>query len=190
MSVLQEQCGTFRADELMSLRIEGKAEVINGELIVTGPEMRKHNRICGNILNIFSSVCARNPALDCGGDNDGYLVATDPDWLFSPDASLHRRREGSDDTTWLEFTPELVVEVLSPSNSRSEMTMKRNRFFDPGCEQFWIFDPERRTAEFSFRDGRRITASAEDTLSCEGIAAGLQLDLSRIFTPEERSTPN
>ncbi len=40
---------------------------------------------------------------------------------------------------------DLVVEVLSPSNTVQEMARKRHEFFDAGTRLFWIVDPVDRT---------------------------------------------
>jgi Uma2 family endonuclease len=38
-------------------------------------------------------------------------------------------------------TPAIVVEVLSPSSSRYDRTMKRSRYAEAGIPQYWIVDP-------------------------------------------------
>ena len=45
------------------------------------------------------------------------------DALLSPDAALFRAR--TQQGTWLEFGPEIVVEVVSPLNSPAEIAYKR-----------------------------------------------------------------
>ena len=43
--------------------------------------------------------------------------------------------------------PEIVVEVLSPSNTPSEIRDKKHLCFAQCCEEFWIVDPKRRFIE-------------------------------------------
>jgi Uma2 family endonuclease len=44
-----------------------------------------------------------------------------------------------------DLVPEFTIEVLSPSNTRSEMLRKRKEFFLAGTQLFWIVDPNIRT---------------------------------------------
>jgi Uma2 family endonuclease len=41
----------------------------------------------------------------------------------------------------LSGSPDIVVEVLSPSNSIREMVKKKALCFSTGCQEFWLVDP-------------------------------------------------
>jgi Uma2 family endonuclease len=64
----------------------------------------------------------------------------------------------------LRGVPEIVVEVLSPSNSALEVLRKRELCFGSNCEQFWIIDTESKLIEIyltggavcTYRPGERI----------------------------------
>ena len=43
------------------------------------------------------------------------------------------------------ISPDLAVEILSPSNTRSEMRQKLGEYFDNGTRLAWLIDPQRRT---------------------------------------------
>jgi Uma2 family endonuclease len=47
----------------------------------------------------------------------------------------------------LTVAPDLVVEILSPSNTRKEMDDKLKEYFKAGVRLVWYVDPEKRTAE-------------------------------------------
>jgi Uma2 family endonuclease len=50
--------------------------------------------------------------------------------------------------------PELVIEVLSPSNTASEMLDKKQLCLENGAIEFWVVDLPRRQVEVSTREGR------------------------------------
>jgi Uma2 family endonuclease len=56
--------------------------------------------------------------------------------------------------------PELVVEVLSPSNSAAEMLDKEQICLENGCREFWIVDIDRRQVKVSTPDGHTVTYKA------------------------------
>lgn len=49
-----------------------------------------------------------------------------------------------DDAEASPVAPELVIEVLSPSNTKREMEEKRELYFAAGAREVWLCDPEGR----------------------------------------------
>jgi Uma2 family endonuclease len=89
------------------------------------------------------------------------------------------RYQRIDDDDNLHGAPDIVVEVLSPSNSASELVEKRDLCFRSGCREFWIVDPKRRFIEVTpidgvphvYRGSERIaigdaTRSVDEILDC------------------------
>jgi Uma2 family endonuclease len=155
-------------------------ELIAGELVHTTPAGKFHNRVASNFELLFRTFCADRPDLDFGGDNEGFLLRRNPDTLLSPDACLFRRRPAPEQG-WMDFAPEIVVEVLSPANHPVEILYKRKEFFSCGTEQFWIADPQQEILEIWHRDGRLLTASADAVLAGEGLAEGMSIPLPVLF---------
>lgn len=181
MSVKVIEKRPFRVEDLDRADIPEKfVEIVEGELIEMTPAGKFHNRVAYNIQRLFDSFRSERPELDFGGDNEGFLVSRDPDTLLSPDACLFRKRPELE-KTWLEFAPEIAVEVLSPSNSQSEIFYKRRLYFETGSEQFWQVDPEKKEIEFFHKDGRVVTVAGDETIEGEGIAAGMRISLAEVF---------
>ena len=43
--------------------------------------------------------------------------------------------------------PDLIIEILSPSNTATEMSRKKNLYLAAGVSEFWIVDPELKQIE-------------------------------------------
>ena len=76
--------------------------------------------------------------------------------------------------------PHVAVEILSPGQSRLEMSAKARIYLGFGVESVWLVDPARRTIEV-FESGERRTLSAEDLLESRSVpglsgAAGLMFE--------------
>jgi len=69
------------------------------------------------------------------------------DIAFIPKA----RWEGID--RYLFGAPELVVEVLSPSNTAAEMLEREQICLENGCREFWVVDTDRRQVKVSTPSG-------------------------------------
>ena len=53
--------------------------------------------------------------------------------------------------------PDLVIEVLSPSNTATEIYDKEKLCLENGSQEFWVVDPDHRQVKVSVPDGRTIT---------------------------------
>ena len=53
--------------------------------------------------------------------------------------------------------PEIVIEVLSPSNTVREMYDREQTCFEGGCREFWVVDPETRQVHVTSPDRPRRT---------------------------------
>jgi Uma2 family endonuclease len=63
------------------------------------------------------------------------------------------RWEQSDDEDNLRGAPELVIEVLSPSNTATEIHDKEKLCIENGCLEFWVVDPVHHQVRVSTPDG-------------------------------------
>ena len=53
--------------------------------------------------------------------------------------------------------PDLVIEIVSPSNTASEMYDKEKLCLENGAQQFWVVDADRRQIKVSTPDGQTLT---------------------------------
>src|SRR5262249_23682635 len=53
--------------------------------------------------------------------------------------------------------PDLVIEVLSPSNTAAEIYDKEKLCLENGAQEFWVIDPDRRQVKVSTPDGHTVT---------------------------------
>jgi len=61
------------------------------------------------------------------------------------------------------LAPDLVIEVLSESNTKAEMERKRGEYFSSGVRLVWEFDPESRTVTVYTPDGRAQVLDSSQT---------------------------
>lgn len=82
--------------------------------------------------------------------------------------------------------PDLVVEVLSKSNTPGEMERKRGEYFRAGVKQVWEIDPKTRGAKVYTGPEQMTPVPAEGTLDGAGILPGFTLSLRYVFDRAER----
>jgi Uma2 family endonuclease len=72
--------------------------------------------------------------------------------------------------------PEMVVEVLSPSNTASEMYDRERMCLDAGCREFWVVDPKTWQIRVSTADRVWQTYGAGDQVPVSLFGGSIALD--------------
>lgn len=92
--------------------------------------------------------------------------------------SQQRWDETADDDN-LRGSPEIVIEVLSPSNTKAEIHEKAVLCLSTGTREFWVVDPKRKTVSVTPQNGEPVVYQIEDRIPLAMF--GSHLDVSSIF---------
>jgi Uma2 family endonuclease len=79
------------------------------------------------------------------------------------------------------IVPDLVIEVLSESNTAAEMDRKRAEYFDAGVRLIWEVDPPTRIVRVFTPSGAVEKLDASQTLDGGDVLPGFTLVLSELF---------
>jgi Uma2 family endonuclease len=125
-----------------------RRELLKGILIVMSPAGSEHGRIASRILTRLSIHVEANNLGETFAAETGFLIESDPDTVRAPDAAFvsYQKMSDVDDTTgYLPLAPDLVVEVLSPNDSSSEIEAKVEQWLDAGSRIVLVADPKNAT---------------------------------------------
>jgi Uma2 family endonuclease len=121
----------------------------------------------------------------------GFLYAPDslieilPDQVRGPDVcfvSWTKRPERTVPTEPIsDLIPDLVVEILSPSNTTREMRLKVREYFESGVRLVWIIDPAKRSAEILTAPDAKTSLAESGTLDGGDVLPGFRLPLAKLF---------
>jgi Uma2 family endonuclease len=101
------------------------------------PPAPLHGLRQANIAGLLRQLLPNGRTLtECPVSTAGVVKATDVAWL-APE-----RTENIHRLTLFERAPDICIEILSPSNSVSEIDQKRVLYFDAGAAEVWICDLE------------------------------------------------
>ena len=75
------------------------------------------------------------------------MIRRDPLSTRVPDIAVFVRTNVVEQDGYIHSPPELVVEVLSPANTRAERTEKLKDYESLGVPEVWVVSPEARTVE-------------------------------------------
>jgi Uma2 family endonuclease len=114
--------------------------------------------------------------------NAGFVIAEDPDTVRGPDlAFVAAARVPAYSGEYWRLGPDLVAEILSPSNSASATQARVLEFLAAGTRAVWVIDPRQRavTVYRSARDIRILTGT--DELDGGDVLPGFRLPLPELF---------
>jgi len=145
-------------DEFRKLREDSGPvyhELRHGELVsVTRPKL-KHSLIQRNVRRLFEALAEPGSYVDV---EVAFRPLPEYELWAADVAYVSRNRfEQADPEDNLQGAPEMVVEVLSPSNTAVEIYDKEQLCLQNGAQQFWVVDPDRRQVKVSTPDGHTIT---------------------------------
>jgi hypothetical protein len=108
----------------------------------------KHLKLCHALYDIL--VAAADPARNTiGADQFVYWNAASPRRCLAPDGFVKLGVPDHDFEsykTWIEGTPELAIEILSPSNTKERWTLpeKIKRYRELGVRELLVFNADKR----------------------------------------------
>ena len=113
----------------------------------------------------------------------GFTLSRNPDTVRGPDIAFVRKERVPDPipSTFLEFAPDLVVEVLSPNDRPGELLAKVGDWLDAGARLVWVIDPERRVARLYRADGTEQILAETDRLLGEDVLPGFSCTVASIL---------
>ena len=146
---------TFEEFEQLPDPMDGRYELRHGELIKVPHPQGDHFLIQQKLRDLLDRAAA--------GQGRAYTEAAFralPDGEYRV-ADVAYAPEGRWTRLWGERyfmgAPDLVIEVLSPSNTAVEMLDKKILCLENGAREFWLVDAGHRQVEVSTSDGRTIT---------------------------------
>ena len=124
------------------------------------------------------------PELDCQTEHG-------PDTVRRPDVSFitHARAKRVRGWEIPDLTPDLAVEVLSPSNSAREMATKMAEYFANGTRLVWLADPKKRTVAVHAPDALPYIVGSGEFLDGGDVLPGFRVAINRLFGWPPSETP-
>ena len=125
-----------------------RVELTRYDQLVMSPHRSYHSIFQSRIIRHLNQLLPDGEAMpECPIATEVGTVVADVAW-----ASAVKVKRNFDLPSWAE-SPEIVVEVLFPSNAEEEIRSKCNAVFARGANEFWVCD-RKGNLEFFDRGGR------------------------------------
>jgi Uma2 family endonuclease len=172
------------ADELIRMPEDGcKYELLGGVLLTMSPPGAWHGAVGGNAYALLWTHVRQH----AGGrvfQDIGVFLGHNPDTVRAPDVcylSAERLPPGGIPRGYLDVVPDLIVEVISPSDRRSEVEEKVLDWLRGGARIVWVIDPDRRTVAIHTPVQAPHILGETETLTADPVLPGFSVPVRDLF---------
>ncbi len=156
-------------------------ELDEGELIEMTRPAYRHNRVLKNLQFELESFLRRTRVGELLISENLYALA--PLTRRAPDVAviLGDRQRELEGAKVIPIIPEIVVEVLSPSEKPHKIHRKLKQYFEAGVKEAWLIDPEDHTVEIWTGPTLPDHALGGNATLASPLLPGFALPLSDLF---------
>lgn len=160
-----------------------RSELVNGRMLVREPAAYTHGRLANAIGFALTAWVSPRGLGDVVAAETGFTLRRNPDTVRAPDAAFisAQRVPPANVAGFAELAPDLVVEVVSPSDRAGYVRQKVADWLAAGAKLVWVLDTAHHRADVFRADGTTTRLAAVDSLSGENVLPGFLLPLEPII---------
>ncbi len=179
--------GEWTFDDYQALPDEGYCyEVVEGDLLMSPAPGTRHQDVSIRLASaIFRHVSDTNAGKAYAAPCDvmlGWATIVQPDVLF-----ISSGRLDIVGPAYVDGPPDLVVEIISPSDPDHDRVRKHGLYERHGVREYWIVDPAARTIDvFVLEVGgyRQVIHAGAGDVAASNVLAGFQVAVDDIVPAE------
>ena len=160
-------------------------QLINGEAYMMASPSVSHQAIVRELLLNFGSWLRGKTCQVFSAPLDVRLfpkkdrsdnTVLQPDLLVVCDSKILSKKS-------VDGAPDLIIEIMSPSNTHSQLFYKFNHYLKAGVREYWVINPEEKIVNVHiYEDGRYFTTLYKDNDRIPvNILPGLEIALEDIW---------
>ncbi|MBI2301213.1 MAG: Uma2 family endonuclease [Armatimonadetes bacterium] len=166
-----------------------RRELVRGEVVEMPPASDQHAGEELRLMALLEVHILRHRLGKAYGSSVGYVVRHDPDTVLEPDGSfvVASRQPASYLGKFSRIIPDLVLEVVSPSDRDTDVADKIDEWLAAGVRVVLLLRPKQETLTIHRSRTDVTVLTRGDALTCEDLLPGFALPLSVVFDiyPEE-----
>ena len=170
-------------EELYEMGDIGRCELVEGKVVRMSPVKPGHGRFEFRLAKHISDFVEANDLGEVMVGEVGVYVRREPDTVHGADILYisHERLERATPDSFLDVAPELVVEIMSPSDRWNEVKRKLREYLSAGVNVVWVVEPDERVISV-YRSPTDIQEfTTQDDLVAADILPGFSLPLADLF---------
>lgn len=177
--------GPLTIEQFERLPDEGwRLELVRGRVVREPPAGFRHGSLAGRLSGLLHAFVEGNGLGVVVTAETGFVLAEEPPTVRAPDVAFVSAgripREGPP-VGFARFAPDLAIEIVSPSNTMSEVQEKALDYLESGSAVVWVVDPGSRTVTvYRAPDEIRLLRHG-DAIEGGPVLPGFSLEVARLF---------
>ena len=137
--------GEFTADDYFNWPTDQRIEIIDGVVYNMATPSIPHQLIATQLLNVlYNYIKSKNGKCIPATSPITVQLDKDPKTMLQPDVIIVCDRDKFQEKQ-VYGAPDFVVEILSPSTRRKDMTIKLGKYMNAGVREYWMVDPKKKS---------------------------------------------
>jgi Uma2 family endonuclease len=175
----------FTAERLLAMPPDGKRyELVRGELRVMSPSGNEHGAVVVRLTWRLAKHVEENRLGIVFAAETGFVISQNPDTVRAPDIAFVSQARldvvGEVDGYW-PGSPDLAVEVTSPSDSFSNVEEKALGWLAAGSKIVWVVDPKQKNVTvYRSKDDIRVL-DWDSELDATELLPGWKTSVAELF---------
>lgn len=165
-------------------------EVADGELVARRPMGNREASIGGELIYALRDCLGERGRYRVMGPEARFRLRMGPDRIRGADVSyMPPERASLDQITFhvSDIVPQLVAEIVSPSNGASEILGRVDEWLEAGVELVWVVFPELRRVYCYSHPDRPIVRKDGDDLDGGDMLPDFRYPVANLFPPRPKS---
>ena len=169
-----------------------RCEIIAGEAYMMSSPSVIHQTISGELLGQFWDFLKGKPCRVFAAPLDVRLFPKDDNsdnTIVQPDLLVVCDKSKLADGKSCRGAPDMVIEILSPSNTANPLLLKFNQYLAAGVREYWVIVPETKAIQVHIpekRDGEttgHYISTVQDNVKALDVSVlpGLRIDFTPIW---------
>ena len=180
------QAKLMTAEELFNMPDDGyRYELVRGELRKMAPASFFHGTSAMRIGAPLAIYVIENGLGEVCAAETGFKIGSNPDHVLAPDVAFISRvrlEDIGEIGSFFPGAPDLVVEVISPSDRFTRVNEKVRDWLEAGTRMVVVVNSRRRNVTVHLPDEEPATLSEQDTLDGGDVVPGWTLPVRDIFS--------
>src|SRR5579859_1899088 len=189
-----DRTGMALSDYLRRSFAGERFEIIEGELVAMSPTIAGHGYLANSLADLLKAhilpanlgvIFVEMTYTTTEPDDPNWVIGSlTPDVMFISQARMAAYQQKVPD--WkqkpLASVSDLVVEIISPTDTYKKALGKAARYFKDGVRLVWLIDFERQTITVCHRNQEPFLLSDQQRLTGEDVIPGFSIEVDRLFS--------
>lgn len=181
MSIITPQSQKLTYEDYVKIPEDGcRHEIINGVHVMNPSPSTQHQHVSKRLqYQLYTKIELSGLGVLFNAPMDVQLSDHD---IVQPDLIIVLNDRVKKITpTKVKVAPHLVVEILSPSTSGNDRTIKKDLYERAGVDEYWIVDPfEQQVEQWVLREGRYILEPRTKVIRLQFVG-GIEVDFETVW---------